>query len=342
MDASFKSNELLIQGAGDILESQQQRVRDNLQRLKTVRDSLYTLIGPIMPKVIGFLGSGSDKYLKYIAQESKRDKKYLYNGFRISQRERIDDSLSTVKEFIDKVLVQPATIDIICEDTKKISDLQLQLLSNIPQALAENFDGGRSSKSIVDDPFQPIPVVASTNSDDTLVNVPSTSSLLPLTSPLFPAVSPNAERINLPKSKSTRKPGVNKTPTNINAKSKMSFETTYNILEKIVNELPNRGCELTQTIVTLRLRNSLTYTNLWEGNIDNLGYHVFEYIKQVGLGKNQAFLRDHRKRIIACVDDGKPSFEDFFSSHEFVSVQSKHSKVNMFVTKLVNNANVKF
>ena len=50
MDASFKSNELLIQGAGDILESQPQSVRNNLQRLKTVRDSLYTLIGLIMPK----------------------------------------------------------------------------------------------------------------------------------------------------------------------------------------------------------------------------------------------------------------------------------------------------
>ena len=142
MDAFFKSNELLIQGASDILESQPQSVRDNLQRLKTVRDSLYDLIGPVMPKVVGFLGSGSDEYLKYIAQESKRDKKDLYNGFRKSQRERIDNSLSTVKEFIDKVLVQLATLDIICEDTKKISDMQLQLLSNIRQGLAENFDGG--------------------------------------------------------------------------------------------------------------------------------------------------------------------------------------------------------
>ena len=114
------------------------------------------------------------------------------------------------------------------------------MLSNIRQGLAENFDGGRSSKSIVDDPFQPIPVVASTNSDDTLVNVPSTSSLLPLSSPFLPAVSPNAERINLPKSKSTRKPGVNKIPTNIKAKAPISAETPYNILEKIVNQLPNR------------------------------------------------------------------------------------------------------
>ena len=216
------------------------------------------------------------------------------------------------------------------------------MLSNIRQGLGDNFDGVRSSISNDDDPAQPISVVASTNSDDTLVNVPSTSSLLPLTSPLFPAVSPNAERIILPKSKSTRKPGVNKTPTNINAKAKTSSETTYNILEKIVNELPNRGCELTQTIVTLRLRNSLTYTNLWEGNIDNLGYHVFEFIKQVGLGNNQAVLRDHRNRIIACMDGGRPSFEDVLASHEFVNVESKHSKVNMFVTKLVNNANVRF
>ena len=62
MDASFESNEFLIQGAGDILESQPQSVRDNLQRLKTVRDSIYTLIGPIIPKVVSFLGSGSDEY----------------------------------------------------------------------------------------------------------------------------------------------------------------------------------------------------------------------------------------------------------------------------------------
>ena len=153
MDAFFKYNELLIQGASDILESQPQSVRDNLQRLKTVRDSLYTLIGLIMPKIVGLLGSASFEYLKYLSQESRRNMKEIYFGFRKTQRDRIDDSLSTIKEFIEKVLNQLVALDIICEDTKKISDLQLQLLSNIRQGLAENFDGGRSSKSIVDDPF---------------------------------------------------------------------------------------------------------------------------------------------------------------------------------------------
>ena len=156
--------------------------------------------------------------------------------------------------------------------------MQLQLLSNIRQGLGDNFDGVRSSISNDDDPAQPISVVASTNSDDTLVNVPSTSSLLPLSSPFLPAVSPNAERINLPKSKSTRKPGVNKILTNAKAKAPISAETSYNILEKIFNQLPNRYCERTQTIVTGRLRSFVTYTNLWDGNIDDLGYHVYEYI----------------------------------------------------------------
>ena len=76
---------------------------------------------------------------------------------------------------------------------------------------------------------------------------------------------------------------------------------------------------------------SLTYKNLWEGDIDDLGFHVFEYIKQVGLGNNQAVLRDDRNRVIACMDGGRPSFEDVLSSHEFVCVESKHSKVNIFV-----------
>ena len=65
-------------------------------------------------------------------------------------------------------------------------------------------------------------------------------------------------------------------------------------------------------------------------------------LTKVRLGNNGAVLRDHRNKIIACMDGGRPSFEDVLASHEFVNVQSKHSKVNMFVTQLVNNANAKF
>ena len=103
MAASSNSNELLIRGVGDILESQPQSVRDNLQRLTTLRDNLYNFIGPVMPKVVGCLGSGSEEYLKYIVSEDyKKDKLQLNYSFRKLQRDRIDSSLSTVKEFIDK------------------------------------------------------------------------------------------------------------------------------------------------------------------------------------------------------------------------------------------------
>ena len=43
------------------------------------------------------------------------------------------------------------------------------------------------------------------------------------------------------------------------------------------------------------------------------------------------------------MNGGKPSFVDVFSAgDEFVNVVSKHAKVDMFVAKLVNNANPRF
>ena len=52
--------EILIRGIGDILDSQPQSVRDNLERLKIVRDALYDFIVPVMPEIVGYLGSGSE------------------------------------------------------------------------------------------------------------------------------------------------------------------------------------------------------------------------------------------------------------------------------------------
>ena len=69
-----------------------------------------------------------------------------------------------------------ATLDIIYEETKKISDLQVQLLNYFRHSLSDNFDGGNTTNSVVNDPIQNIPAVDSTNIVNTLANAMSTSS----------------------------------------------------------------------------------------------------------------------------------------------------------------------
>ena len=99
--------------------------------------------------------------------------------------------------------------------------------------MSDRFDGGNTSNSIVDDPFKQIPALDSTDIVDTLANAPSASSLLPLSSSFLPAISLNAEQINISKSKSKRKSGVNKIPTNIKAKVPISAESSYSFFGEI-------------------------------------------------------------------------------------------------------------
>ena len=105
-----------------------------------------------------------------------------------------------------------------------------------------------------------------------------------------------------------------------------------------------RNRDLSQHVVTVRIQNALIYSGLLKGDSDVLGSAIWEYFQEVGSGgSGQQVLRSFRQKNITVIDSGKSSFRDFVSgSDEFVKCDSKHALVNMFVDRLVNNANPKF
>ena len=90
-----------------------------------------------------------EQYLSYLnGQKAKIDMKDIYKGFKSSQRDRIDRVLSSVKEVVNKVYVQLSTLDIIYVETKRNSDLLVQLLNYFRQFLTDTYDGANRNESL--------------------------------------------------------------------------------------------------------------------------------------------------------------------------------------------------
>ena len=129
MSAGDFPNEIVFRGIQDVLNAQPTNVQENVEQLRNLKDSLYATVTALMSDVISILGSDRDAYLEYlVGDNNKINMKDIYKNFKTPNRARVDRTLSSLQGTVHKIHLLLQNLDRIYEDSKKNSDLLVQLL----------------------------------------------------------------------------------------------------------------------------------------------------------------------------------------------------------------------
>ena len=119
-------NEIVFRGIQDVLKTQLSYVSENVDPLRTLRDSLYAIVSPLMSDITGILSSDQDANLDYLNGESNKvNTKDIYKNFKTPNRDRVDRTLSSLQNTVSKIHLQLQNLVRIYDESKKNSVLSV-------------------------------------------------------------------------------------------------------------------------------------------------------------------------------------------------------------------------